>query len=130
MPSVTYLESDGSRLVYGDFENHPNAVIFRDASASVCVFGAPSGDAIAFDVGTTRLMTLSSGGSLTLSASVDSAAVADEVSIGRFEIGAGNTVLALSQETTVVTEVDETKFSHKVQMQINGTAYFVMLTAT
>ena len=60
--------------------------------------------------------------------SVDSAAVADQVGISRYEIGAGNTVLALSQETAVAADTDETKFSHKVQMRINGATYFVMLT--
>ena len=67
---------------------------------------------------------------LTVSASVDSAAVADEVSFGRYEIGAGNTVIALSQETAVVTEIDETKFSHKMQVRLNGATYFLMLTQT
>ena len=35
--------------------------------------------------------------------SVDSVAVADQVSLSRYEIGAGNTVLAISQETAVAT---------------------------
>ena len=69
-----------------------------------------------------------SGNNLLLTASVDSAAVADQVSIGRYEIGSSNTVLAISQETAVAAEADETKFSHKVQMRINGATYFVMLT--
>jgi hypothetical protein len=69
-------------------------------------------------------------GRLILRESIDSAAVADEVSISRFDIGAGNTVFAISQETTVATEVDETKFSHKMQIRINGATYFMMLTAT
>jgi hypothetical protein len=62
--------------------------------------------------------------------SADSALVADQVSIGRYEIGAGNTVLALSQETAVASDTDETKFSHKLQVRINGATYFLMLTAT
>ncbi len=69
-------------------------------------------------------------GTLILRESIDSAAVADEVSIGRYDIGATNTVLAISQETAVVTEVDETKFSHKMQVRLNGATYFLMLTAT
>ena len=62
--------------------------------------------------------------------SIDSAAVADQVSLGGYEIGAGNRVLAISQETAVAVDVDETKFSHKLQCRINGATYFIMLTAT
>ena len=61
---------------------------------------------------------------------MDSAAVADQVSIGRYEIGGGNTVMAISQETAVAVDVDETKFSHKMQCRINGSTFFIMLTAT
>jgi len=60
----------------------------------------------------------------------DSAPVADEVSLGAYEIGAANRVLAISQETAVAADVDETKFSHKMQVRINGATYFIMLTAT
>ena len=69
-------------------------------------------------------------GIFTALVSADSAAVADQVSFGRFEIGGGNTVIALSQETGVVTEVDESKFSHKMQVRLNGASYFIMLTQT
>jgi hypothetical protein len=65
---------------------------------------------------------------ITVASSVDSAAVADEVSIGRYDIGAGNTVIALSQETAVASDTDETKFSHKMQVRINGATYYMMLT--
>jgi hypothetical protein len=75
-------------------------------------------------------MVISSVGLITLLRSVDSAAVADQVSFSRYEIGAGNTVLGISQETAVATETDETKFSHKMQVRINGATYFMMLTAT
>lgn len=75
-------------------------------------------------------MRLGADGALTLKVSADSAAVADQVSIGRYEIGAGNTVLAISQETAVVAAITEADYSHAVQMQINGTAYFVMLASS
>lgn len=75
-------------------------------------------------------MRLGADGALIFKVSADSAAVVDQVSIGRFEIGGGNTVLAISQETAVAADVDETKFSHKIQMRFNGTNYFVMLTQT
>jgi len=73
---------------------------------------------------------LANTGDLTFNASADSAAVADEVTIGGYEIGAGNRVLAIGSETTVAEDVDETKFSHKLQVRINGATYYIMLTAT
>ena len=75
-------------------------------------------------------MRLGANGALTFAVSADSAAVADQVSIGRYEIGAGNTVLSFSQETTVAAEVDETKFSHKMQVRLNGATYYIMLCQT
>ncbi len=72
----------------------------------------------------------SAGGQLTFEGSNDSGAVANEVTLGGYEIGAGNRVLAISQETAVAVEVDETKFSHKLQARINGVTYYMMLTAT
>tara|TARA_Y100000310_G_scaffold294322_1_gene324713 strand:- start:182 stop:457 length:276 start_codon:yes stop_codon:yes gene_type:complete len=75
-------------------------------------------------------MRLENTGALTLLVSADSAAIADQVSVGRYEIGAGNTVLALSQETAVAAEADETKFSHKLQARINGATYYIMMTQT
>lgn len=94
------------------------------------------------DIPTEMVLSVADGGSLVeglrikpsgavaYQTSVDSAAVADQVSFGRYEIGAANTVIALSQETAVVVEVDETKFSHKMQVRLNGATYFMMLTAT
>uniref|UniRef100_A0A6M3KD41 Uncharacterized protein n=2 Tax=viral metagenome TaxID=1070528 RepID=A0A6M3KD41_9ZZZZ len=64
------------------------------------------------------------------SVSVDSAAVADQVSIGGYEISAGHRALAISSEEAVVVEVDETKFSHKIPVRINGATYNLMLCAT
>ena len=73
-------------------------------------------------------MRLDSDGFLSLRTSVDTAIVADVVGFSRYEIGAGNTVLGISQETAVATETDETKFSHKMQVRINGATYFIMLS--
>jgi len=70
------------------------------------------------------------GGDLKFFGSEDSAAVADHVALGGYEIGAGNRVLAISQETAVAADTDETKFSNKVQVRINGATYFAMLTTT
>ena len=75
-------------------------------------------------------MRLGADGALTLKVSADSAAVADQVSIGRYEIGAGNTVLSFSQETAVVGAVVEADYSHAMQIRINGTTYHLMLAST
>ena len=81
-------------------------------------------------------MTLSSAGELTLDKQVtfdqdvDSGAVADQVSLGGFDMGVDERALAISQECAVAVETDETKFSHKMPVRINGTTYFMMLTAT
>lgn len=60
--------------------------------------------------------------------SVDSSAVANQVAIGGYELSAGNRALAISQESAVAAEVDETKFSHKLPVRINGATYYIMLT--
>jgi hypothetical protein len=52
------------------------------------------------------------------------------VSLGSYEISAGNRALAISQESAVAAETDETKFSHKLPVRINGSTYYIMLTAT
>lgn len=74
--------------------------------------------------------TVTHGASITFNASVESAAVADQVSLGGFEISAGHRALAISSEEVVVVETDETKFSHKLPVRINGATYNIMLTAT
>lgn len=81
-------------------------------------------------------MTLSGAGviapdhSIMFDQSVDSAAVADQVSLSGFDISAGHRALAISSEEVVVAEVDETKFSHKLPVRINGATYNIMLCAT
>ncbi len=67
---------------------------------------------------------------ITWSLSKDSALVADEVSLSGYEIAADERTLAISQENPVVVDVDETKFSHKMPIRINGATYYMMLTAT
>lgn len=85
----------------------------------------PDGQAVA-----AARMRINSAGKVSFLTSIDSAAVADEVAFGRYEIGAGNTVIALSQETVVAADNDESKFSNKLQVRINGSTYFIMLTTT
>jgi hypothetical protein len=70
------------------------------------------------------------GTDITFDTSVDSSSVANEVSLGGYELSAGNRALAISQEAAVAVEVDETKFSHKLPVRINGSTYYIMLTAT
>lgn len=80
--------------------------------------------------GTTNAAIAMASGDIKWLGSLDSAAVADQVAIGGYEIGGGNRVLAISQETAVAADTDETKFSNKLQVRINGATYFIMLTAT
>jgi len=126
---LLYLADDG-----GDFANIAADFMVRvdDASPAANDVGTEfvwrnqpgGGGALA------EAMNLRASGILALLVSADSAAVADEVSFSRYEIGAGNTVLGISQETAVAADTDETKFSNKLQVRINGATYFVMLTTT
>jgi len=50
---------------------------------------------------------------------------------GHFTLGCDDTdILDILATTAPVVDVDETKFSHKLQCVINGTTYYVMLTQT
>lgn len=123
--------------IYGTFtdaSNYTRASLADNGSGTVTLAaetagtGADDVDIVLTPAGTGDVIL--TVGSLICRESLDSVAVADEVSISRFEIGAGNTVLAISQETVVAVEVDETKFSHKMQVRLNGVNYFMMLTQT
>jgi hypothetical protein len=123
---ILWLADDGNDFttIVGDFrldvdDSSPGE---NDVGTSYVWRQAASGAALR------QTMGLDALGALTLYVSKDSAAVADQVSIGRYEIGGGNTVLALSQETAVATDNDESKFSHKMQVRINGATYYIMLT--
>ena len=67
---------------------------------------------------------------LTFSASADSSAVADTVTLGGYDISAGHRALAIGSEEVVSAETDETKFSNKYPVRINGATYYVMLTVS
>ena len=75
-------------------------------------------------------LTMSTNKTLTFSASADSSAVVDTVTIGGYDISAGHRALAIGTEEVVVAETDETKFSHKLPVRINGSTYNIMLCAT
>lgn len=117
---ISLLADDGSNagLLVGDAGN--------DVDAGRLWYHTGNEDWNFYTAGTVRVEIDSKG--TTMHSSADSAAVADQVTIGRYDIGAGNTVLALSQETAVATETDETKFSHKMQVRLNGATYYMMLT--
>jgi len=51
---------------------------------------------------------------------------ADQISI--FATAGANCTLGLRTEVAVAAEVDETKFSHKLAVKINGSDYYIMLT--
>jgi hypothetical protein len=50
---------------------------------------------------------------------------ADQISV--FATAGANSTLGLRTEAAVAAETDETKFSHKLAVKINGTDYFIML---
>ena len=77
----------------------------------------------------TRVADITTKG-VSLGNSADSAAVADEVTLGAYELSAGNRALAWSQEAAVVTAVTEADYSHAVPVRINGTTYNIMMAAT
>ena len=56
--------------------------------------------------------------------------VDDEVQIFSTDISGGDATLGLYTEVAVAAETDETKFSHKLPVKINGSTYYIMLTAT
>lgn len=110
-----YLESGGNVRTNGD-GNHwivTSYVTITDTSARPDHF---------FVKGDTR--------PLKIRANIDSAVVANSVSIGGYDIAAGHRALSISCEEVVVAEADETKFSHKLPVRINGATYNIMLTVT
>lgn len=58
MAVATHLPTDGEYVVLGDFENHPDAIIFRDLSGTQIVINAPSGDDVNWGIGDTSEMVL------------------------------------------------------------------------
>ena len=119
MPSVTYLPSDGERVVVGNFEQFPDAVIFRDDSASVIVHGAPSGDSFAWDINTTREMTLSAS-ALTLNG-VNFVMTSGNLALvsGTLDVQDGG---AVSQATNRTTGVTLSKYTGKITTQATSLA--------
>jgi hypothetical protein len=61
------------------------------------------------------------------------ATITDKCTIGaKDHSGAVSTLagLAIRSEAAIIAETDETKLSHKLPVTINGSEYFIMLTAT
>jgi hypothetical protein len=73
-------------------------------------------------------MTIHADQPLQLGSSSDLTATTDEVRLGSFDIAAGHRSLCIASEEVVAAETDETKFSHKYPVRINGATYYIMLT--
>jgi len=71
---------------------------------------------------------LLANGKVTFSGSVDSAAIANEVSLGGYEISAGHRALAISSEEVVITEAIGAS-DRTLPVRINGATYKLMLVA-
>ena len=71
----------------------------------------------------------SSVGALTMKQGTDpTTSTADQISV--FATSGANATLGLRTEASVAADTDETKFSHKLAVKINGTDYYIMLTQT
>ena len=102
------------------------AVTITDATAST---SATTG-ALIVSGGIGAAKDIHTAGDINFMTSVDSAAVADTVSLGGYEISAGHRALAISSEEVVAADDDEAKFSNKLPVRINGATYNIMLTVT
>ena len=114
----------GSLLIVDNQARANPAAEATDAILYGVMAATPASQTLAINADTTITRDL------RFTTSLDSAAVADEVSLGCYELSAGNRALAISQESAVAAETDETKFSHKLPVRINGSTYYIMLTAT
>lgn len=74
------------------------------------------------------LGVLSPVNSVMFDQNIDSAAVADQVSLGGYEISAGHRALAISSEEVVVTEAIGAS-DRTLPVRINGATYKIMLVA-
>ena len=82
-------------------------------------------------LGTIGSGAIASSGRITFNTSIDSARVGGEISLGEYQPGSPFTTrLAISQGQEVVGDTDETKFSYKLPVRINGVTYNIMLTNT
>lgn len=110
--NTLYIENTNSAtpLIYGEFDND-FATIYGNLGIGTKVFGTSA----------TRTLALFNG-------TVPSSSVADTVQLFSTDIGGGDATLGLRTEVAVAAEVDETKFSHKLAVRINGATYYMMLT--
>ena len=56
--------------------------------------------------------------------------LADHVGIAAVDIAGADATLAIATEVAVAVDADETKFSNKLAVRINGATYYIMLTAS
>jgi len=142
LENLTHSDADGAGVIVSFKRERSGGEVTTPATISGVHDGAAddtkgkvviatdsgAGLTTALTIDSTQLATFAVG--TMFNNSVDSAAVADEVTLGGYEIGAGQRALAISQEYDAIAEVDETKFSHKLPVRINGSTYYIMLTAT
>jgi hypothetical protein len=124
--SIVFHVDDGTD--YNSEAASIKAVIDGDISANTTpgalIFSvAASGNSV------TEAVRLKPTGAMAWKISAASAPVDNEVSFGGVDISSER-VLALSSEREEEADVDETKFSHKLKVQINGNTRYLMLTST
>lgn len=59
MALATHEPTDGVSLVFGDLENFPNAILFRDRSGTAVILNIPSGDTFRLGIGDTDVFNVS-----------------------------------------------------------------------
>lgn len=123
-------EGSGNRFGSSYTQALQGGMLIIDTRATEDIFNFYGRAAGVANASGSRILTIGPTGKMTFKSSTDSSSDANEVTIGGYEIGANNRVLAIGSETAVVADADESKFSNKLQCRINGVTYFIMLTTT
>jgi hypothetical protein len=113
-----YLANGAAFGIWNDGDN--SKLVFMTAAVGVAGNAVTAIHAFYLDV----------TGGTNFPTSIDLSSAADLVKIGGYEISAGHRALCIGCEEAVVAETDETKFSHKLPVRINGATYNLMLCAT
>lgn len=80
-------------------------------------------------IGTTTFGTSAAGSLAIGNGTAPTTSIANQIEIFSVDIAAAATI-GIRTEAAVAVDVDETKFSDKLPVKINGTDYFIMLTQT
>ena len=102
--------ASGTPLIYGEFDNNIVSITYN-LGIDTTTFGTSARGVLAIGNGT-----------------VPSTSPINTIQIFSTDISGGDATLGLRTEVAVATEVDETKFSHKLPVKINGSTYYIMLT--